>query len=119
MQSVYAKLIKAAENWFDLGLSLGLSHGTLKDIKDDYHKNKDCLREMIAARLKTGPRLTYSDICQSLRSPTVDRNDVAEAIEEECTGTNSGEASFDHTESISVSSQQYLTIKLCEWITRT
>ena len=85
LQSVYEKLIQAAGNWLDLGLALGLRHGTLKDIKDEYHRNKDCLREMIAARLKTGP-LTYSEICQSLKSPTVGRNDVAEAIEEECTG---------------------------------
>ncbi len=85
LQSVYEKLIQAAGNWLDLGLALGLRHGTLKDIKDDCHWNKDCLREMIAARLKTGP-LTYSEICQSLKSPTVGRNDVAEAIEEECTG---------------------------------
>ncbi|XP_064401374.1 uncharacterized protein LOC135347346 isoform X2 [Halichondria panicea] len=83
LNSVYKNLIKAAGNWKDLGLDLGLGNGTLDDIKDDYHRNKDCLREMIAARLKTGP-LTYSDICRSLRAPTVDRNDVAEAIEEAC-----------------------------------
>ncbi len=90
----YKNLIKAAGDWFDLGLDLGLDPGTLKDIKDDYHKNKDCLREMISARLKTGP-LSYSDICQSLRSPTVNRNDVAEAIEKACTGMNSHEANLD------------------------
>ncbi|XP_064401224.1 uncharacterized protein LOC135347256 isoform X2 [Halichondria panicea] len=81
---VYKNLIKAAGDWLDLGLDLGLDPGTLKDIKDECHRNKDCLREMISARLKTGP-LTYSDICQSLRAPTVARNDVAEAIEEACT----------------------------------
>ncbi len=84
LQSVYEKVIKAARNWFNLGLALDLDYDTLNDIKDDYHRNKDCLREMIAARLKTGPPLTYSDICQSLRAPTVDRNDVAVAIEEAC-----------------------------------
>ena len=92
LQSVYEKVIKAARNWFNLGLALGLGHGTLDDIKDDYHRNKDCLREMIAVRLKTGP-LTYSDICQSLRARTVDRNDVAVAIEEAyaCAGMNNDE----------------------------
>ena len=86
LQSVYKKVIKAAKNWFNLGLALGLDHDTLDNIKDEYHRNnKDCLREMIVVRLKTGP-LTYSEICQSLRAPTVDRNDVATAIEEACTG---------------------------------
>ncbi len=108
LQSVYEKLIQAAGNWFNLGLALDLDYGTLKDIKDDYHGNKDCLREMIAARLKTVP-LTYSGICSGLRARTVERNDVAEAIEEECTGMseackgkNSDEANSYHTISISM-----------------
>ena len=88
LNSVYKNSVKAAGDWLDLGLDLGLDPGTLKDIKDEYHaRNKDCLREMLAARLKTGP-LTYSEICQSLRAPTIERNDVAEAIEEACTGMN-------------------------------
>ncbi len=88
LQSVYEKVIKAAKNWLDLGLTLDLDHDTLDNIKDDCHRNKDCLREMLAARLKTGP-LTYSEICSGLRAPTVERNDVAEAIEKACTGMNS------------------------------
>ncbi len=95
LNSVYKNLIKAAGDWLDLGLDMGLDLGTLKNIKDDCHRNKDCLREMLAARLKTGP-LTYSDIVQSLRAPTVDQSDVAEAIEKECTGMNSHEPNLDH-----------------------
>ena len=98
LNSVYEKLIKAAGNWLDLGLSLRLGHGTLSNIKDEHRdKNQTCLREMLAARLKTGPPLTYSEICRSLRAPTVARNDVAEAIEMECTGMNGHEANLDHT----------------------
>ncbi len=97
LNSVYEKLIEAAGNWLDLGLSLGLGHGTLSNIKDEHRdKNQTCLREMLAVRLKTGP-LTYSDICRSLRARTVARNDVAEAIEEACTGMNSHQANLDHT----------------------
>ena len=90
LSSVYEKLMKTAENWLDLGLALGLHHSTLSDIKGEHRNNNlTCLREMIAARLKTFPLLTYSDICRSLRARTVARNDVAEAIEMECTGMNS------------------------------
>ncbi len=92
LNSVNAKLIQAAADWFYLGLALGLNHGTLKDIRDDYHGNKDYLCEMLAARLKTGPPLTYSEICQSLRASTVKQDVLAEAIEKECTGMNSNEA---------------------------
>ncbi len=103
LNSVYEKLIQASGCWLDLGLSLGLGHGTLKNIKDDYHGNKDCLREMLAARLKTGP-LTYSELCLSLKAPTVAQDALAEAIEEACTGMNSDEANFNPV-SISMSSQ--------------
>ena len=95
MNSVNEKLIQAAADWFYLGLALGLDHGTLKDIRDDYHGNKDYLCEMLAARLKTSPPLTYSEICQSLRSPTIRQDALAKAIEEACTGINSHEANLD------------------------
>ena len=91
--SVYEKLIKAAGEWFNLGLKLKVSPDTLNNISDEHRDNLTCLRQMLAVRLKTYP-LTYSEICQSLRSPTVGRNDVAEAIEEACTGMNSHEANL-------------------------
>ncbi len=98
LNSVYEKLIEAAENWLDLGLALGLGHSTLSNIKGEHRdKNQTCLREMLAVRLKTGPPLTYSDICRSLRARTVKRNDVAVTIEMECTGMNSDEANLAHT----------------------
>ena len=89
LRSVNNKLIKAAGKWKALGIALGLDHSTLNDIEDDYHKNKDCLCEMLAARLnKTDPLITYSDICQSLREPIVRQDAIAKAIEEEFTGVN-------------------------------
>ena len=92
MNSVYEKLIEAAENWLDLGLALGLSYGALSNIKGEHRdKNQTCLREMLAVRLKTCS-LTYSELCRSLRAPAVRRDAIAEVIEEECTGMNSDEA---------------------------
>ncbi len=78
-------MIKAAGNWFNLGLALGVSYDTLNNISDKHRDNQTYLREMLAARLKAAT-LTYSEICQSLRAPTVERNDIAEAIKEACTG---------------------------------
>ena len=91
--SVYEKLMKAAGKWFNLGLKLKVSPDTLDNISDTHRDNQTCLREMLVARLKTAT-LTYSEICWSLRSLTVNRNDVAEAIEEACTGMNSHEANL-------------------------
>ncbi len=89
---IFEKVIKAAEKWLNLGLALGLDKDTLSNIEHDYRRNDVCLREMLTVRLNTGPPLTYSEICQSLRARTVARNDVAKAIEETCTGMNSHEA---------------------------
>ncbi len=82
---VYEKLIKAAGKWFNLGLALKMRYDTLDNIRDKHGENQNCLREMLAARLKI-VHLTYFELCQSLRVSTVERNDVAEAIEKECTG---------------------------------
>ena len=87
MGSVNDKLIEAAGSWKELGLALKLHPGTLEDIKDDYHGNKDRLCEMLTVCLKTA-NLTYSKICQSLRAPAVRRDALAKAIEEACTGMN-------------------------------
>ncbi len=106
LSSVYGKLIKAAGKWFNLGLVLGMSFDILDNIRDKHGDNQNCLREMLAVRLKTA-NFTYTEVCQSLRAPTVDRNDVAEAIEKECTGMNSHEANLDHSTSISMDRHQY------------
>ncbi|XP_064401202.1 uncharacterized protein LOC135347244 isoform X2 [Halichondria panicea] len=91
LPSVYEKLIKAAKKWFNLGLKLKVSPDTLDNISDEHRDNETCLRKMLAARLNTAT-LTYSEICQSLRAPTVRRDAIAKAIEEECTddGTSPG-----------------------------
>ncbi len=95
MSTVYKNLINAAGNWFNLGLDLGIGFSSLNNISDKHRDNETCLREMLAVSLKTG-LLTYSEICQSLRVPTVDRNDVAEAIEEACTGMYTHEAKHNY-----------------------
>ncbi len=96
-------MIKAAGNWFDLALALGVSYDILRNIRDTHRDNQTCLLEMLTARLKTAT-LTYSEIYQSLR--TVGQNDVAEAIEEEYLGMSI----VDHTISISIMiSQQYFS----------
>ncbi len=93
LPSVYENLIKAAKKWFNLGLKLKVSPDTLDNISDEHRDNETCLRKMLAARLNTAT-LTYSEICQSLRAPTVRRDAIAKAIEEECTGMNSLEANL-------------------------
>ncbi len=83
--TICQSLKTASYNWFDLGLALGVNNSDLKDIEDEYRHNKRCLREMVSKRLEvTDPKhpMTWPYMCECLRSPTVERNDVAEEIED-------------------------------------
>ena len=83
-QEVYKRVIGAKTKWCDLGLALGLDNDTLDAIDIKYRGAvQDCLRQMIAKRLQSGGPLSWRDLCVCLRSPTVERCDVADKIEQE------------------------------------
>ncbi len=85
IQTICEKLITASYNWFKLGLSLGVNYYELKNIESQYQDNDRRLMEMVGKRLEiTDPEhpMTWPYICECLRSPTVERNDVAEEIED-------------------------------------
>ena len=76
--------MSASSNWFDLGLTFGVKISELMEIEDQYSNNKRHLMEMVVKRLVvTDPEhpMTWPYICECLRNPIVERNDVAEEIE--------------------------------------
>ncbi|XP_064387520.1 uncharacterized protein LOC135335853 isoform X4 [Halichondria panicea] len=84
-QTIDESLEDASKDWFNLGLAFGLELSELKNIEDEYRYNKRRLTEVVVKRLQvTDPEhpMTWSYICECLRSPTVERNDVANEIEE-------------------------------------
>ncbi len=78
--SIFERLKSASNDWFTLGLAFGLEFSVLKDIEDQYRTNNRRLTEVVAVRLQVHP-MTWPYICECLRSPTVERNDVANEIE--------------------------------------
>ena len=85
-QEVYERLIGVSAKWRDLGLALGVDFNTLCAIDIKYRGDvQDCLREMIDKRLQSGGPLSWGDLCDCLRSPSVKRCacDVAAEIEQE------------------------------------
>ncbi|XP_064387238.1 uncharacterized protein LOC135335603 isoform X4 [Halichondria panicea] len=81
--TICEKLKSARKDWFDLGAAFGLKHSRLKDIEDLYPDNKRRLREMISKRLEGADSdnpVTWPYICECLRSPTVERKDVANQL---------------------------------------
>ncbi len=78
-------LKNASKDWLNLGLALGIMYTDLKNIEDQYSDNNRRLIEMVGKRLEvTDPEypMTWPYICECLRSPTVQRNDVAEKIDQ-------------------------------------
>ena len=67
-----------------MGLALGMKSFELENIQDRYQDNMHRLAMIVTKRLEvTDPEhpMTWPYICECLRRPTVERNDVAEEIE--------------------------------------
>ncbi len=87
LQNVFSLLIKAAKDWFDMGLALGIKVDTLEVIKSRENCDKARLREMLTHWLRSSPSRTWSDICNGLRSDTVQQDVLADTIEGKYKGT--------------------------------
>ena len=82
--SICEKLESVSKDWFNLGLAFGVDPIQLMSIRDQYRHNKRRLTEMVGKRLQfNNPDhpMTWPYICECLRRPTVERNDVAKEIE--------------------------------------
>ena len=83
LSTVYEKLYSARTKWFNIGLLLNNDNTTLESIRVRNRDDPDgCLREMLTRRLQAGGPLTWRNLCDSLRSPIVGRDDVAKEIEQ-------------------------------------
>ncbi len=85
IQTICESLKDASKDWFDLGLALGVKSNDLENIEDEYRHNKRRLMKVVAKRLEANDPehpMTWPYICECLRRPTVERNDVAEEIED-------------------------------------
>ena len=75
-------------NWYNIGLQLRVSIGTLNAIKKDYNSTSDCLRETITTWLKTYPSPpTWKNIVDALRSNTVGEVRLAADLEQKYCST--------------------------------
>ena len=70
-----------------LGLALRIKVGNLEGIDSYKYSDKARLREMLTDWLRYSPSCTWSDICNGLRSVTVQQDILADTIEEAYKGT--------------------------------
>ena len=67
--------------WFNLGLALGLSHGTLIRIELNHPKDAlRCLTETVNVWLQNSPNPSWKRLVSALRSPSLGRVDIATMI---------------------------------------
>ena len=68
--------------WYNIGVQLGVSVGTLKAIEKQYSDPTDCLRETLTTWLKSYPPIpTWSKVVEALRSRTVGETRLAADLE--------------------------------------
>ena len=82
--SICEKLLSVCSDWSTLGLAFGVKAIQLMNIKDQYWDFKRRLTEVVGKRLQfNDPEhpMTWSYIYECLRSPILERNDVAKEIE--------------------------------------
>ena len=77
--TVLCELEGIAEEWFDLGLCLGLKNSTLKAIEENESKVAKCKREMVISwlRMKDNSTPSWQALVSALKKPIVGRRDIA------------------------------------------
>ena len=81
LSCVREELLDVSHKWFDIGLKLRLSVGTLERIRDQYSNPSISLREMLLHWLKkVDPPPTWEGIACALESRTVGEPRLAEQL---------------------------------------
>ena len=83
LRTILDTISTLAAEWFNLGVALGLSSGTLKAIESNHSKDaRRCLTEMVIAwlQMKDNSQPSWQSLASALSSPLVDRIEIATMI---------------------------------------
>ena len=83
LRTILDSISTLTAKWFNLGIALGLSYDTLETIESDYPRNAHrCLTEMVLAwlQMKDNSQPSWQSLTSALRSPLVDRKEIAVMI---------------------------------------
>ena len=94
---VIEELNDAHAKWYDIGLQLCVSVGTLDAIKEQYDDPSHCLRKTLTTWLKTCPSPpTWKNIVDALRSSTVGEVRLAADLEQKYCSTQDTSVAATH-----------------------
>ena len=88
LSEVRGALYEARAKWYDIGIELKLSIGTLNTIKEDFPQAAECLREACIRWLKRiDPRPSWEALTKALESPPVGEGHLAQQLRDKyCPG---------------------------------
>ena len=78
---VLEEILDVSADWYDLGLQLKVSIGTLKSIRAEFCSPKHQLRETLNAWLTTGDNPSWKTLIDALRSRMVGASQLAATLE--------------------------------------
>ncbi|XP_064390037.1 uncharacterized protein LOC135337940 isoform X3 [Halichondria panicea] len=100
LQVVRHAVWEVRSDWFDLGVELDISHGTLMEIKADHKEVNQCFTAMLQCWLsQTSPPPTWATLIEALNSTVIGRQDIANNIGPDLRGH------FESTDKSSVDQQ--------------
>ena len=71
----------ARSQWYNIGLNLGISTGSLDAIKKTHHGDcEECYTKVLSEWLRNHPRPTWSALADALRAPSVKMTHIAEKL---------------------------------------
>ena len=81
LKRVQETIWEARAQWYNLGLHLDITAGTLDSIELTNQRNPDrCFRDMLIKWLREHQQPTWSALAEALRSPSVGQSHLAEEI---------------------------------------
>ena len=77
---------EARNEWYDIGLGLGVSADDLDEIKEDNLRNcKACFRDMLKVWLRRSqPSPSWKELVKVLRSPVIGYGELADRLQSRC-----------------------------------
>ncbi len=82
LRAVLTELLPVCAEWYDIGLALDMSPGTLNAMKvGTYKEPKHCLRDMLSEWLSTSPDCSWEGLIAALKDPIVGHGALARQLE--------------------------------------
>lgn len=82
LSEVYSALYSAADKWYNFGLTFGIDPVQLKTIQSSESNDQARLHEMLSKWLDSSTCPTWTDICNGLRTNTVEKVSLVQIIEQ-------------------------------------